>query len=109
MPVLINAIAKDWMRADVIILKPNQIGVRNRENLEVPFDHDGIFENLAQTPPSGGPNLTKAKQKFEEFIQILGLLHLAVAREEYIYGVLGVFHLPNLLVDFFCRRNKCAS
>ena len=44
-----------------------------------------------------------------EFIRILGLLHLAAGREEYINGVLGVFHLRNLLVDLLVEETNAPN
>jgi hypothetical protein len=98
-PVLINAITDNWMRTDVIILKPDQTSRYAQSTLKPLFDHDGIYEGLIGSPKVHGPNVGKFKYQIEEFIRILGLLHLAVGREEYINGVLGVFLLRNLLVD----------
>lgn len=108
-PVLINAITKDWTRTDVVILKPEQVGAHAQSNLKPLFDHDGIFANLAKTPLNTGPNLAKAKYQFEEFIRILGLLQLAAGRKEYINGVLGVFHLRNLLVDLLIEETNAPN
>ena len=103
-PVLINAITEDWTRTDVIILKPDQMGSQAQSSLKPLFDHGNIFDGLAKTAQDNGPNLPKLKYQIEEFIRILGLLHLAAGREEYINGVLGVFHLRNLLVDLLVEE-----
>lgn len=98
-PVLINAITADWTRTDVIILRPDQLGAQTQSALKPLFDHDGVYEGLAKAPPEAAPNVARFRHTVEEFIRILGLLHLAVGRAEYINGVLGVFHLRNMLVD----------
>ncbi|WP_342075384.1 nucleotidyltransferase domain-containing protein [Yoonia sp. SS1-5] len=103
-PVLINAITDDWTRTDVMILKPDQMGAQSQANLRPLFDHDGIHDRLKERPAPTKPDLKKAKYQFEEFIRILGLLHLVVGRKEYINGVLGVFHLRNLLVDLLIQE-----
>jgi len=103
-PVLINAITDDWTRLDALILKPDQMGRQTQDSLKPLFDHDGIFTTLAATSETNGPNLAKLKYQFEEFIRILGLLHLAAGRKEYINGVLGVFHLRNLLVELLIEE-----
>jgi len=108
-PVLINAITEDWIRTDVIILKPDQMGSQFQSNLKPLFDPDHIFETLAETDQNKGPNLPKFKYQVEEFIRILGLLHLAAGREEYINGVLGVFHLRNLLVDLLIEETNAPN
>lgn len=108
-PVLINAITADWTRTDVLILKPEQMGAQTQSSLKPLFDHDGIFDRLTEMPKDTGPNLKKLKYQVEEFIRILGLLHLAAGREEYINGVLGVFHLRNLLVDLMIEETNAPN
>lgn len=103
-PVLINAITDDWTRIDALILKPDQMGRYTQDNLKPLFDHDDIFNTLPATSGTSGPNLAKLKYQFEEFIRILGLLHLAAGRKEYINGVQGVFHLSNLLVELLIEE-----
>ncbi|MDX8347982.1 aminoglycoside 6-adenylyltransferase [Cognatiyoonia sp. IB215446] len=98
-PVLINAITEDWTRTDVIILKPEQMRGHTQSTLKVLFDHDGIYETLPEIKASPIADSKRFIYQVEEFIRILGLLHLAAGREEYINGVLGIFHLRNKLVD----------
>ncbi|QBY01660.1 nucleotidyltransferase domain-containing protein [Rhodophyticola sp. CCM32] len=98
-PVLINAITEDWLRIDLMILKPDQMGGQKQDSLKPLFDHDRIYDTLPEVTAKPIPTPAYAKYQFEEFIRILGLLPLAVGRKEYINGVLGVFHLRNLLVD----------
>ena len=108
-PVLINAITEDWTRTDVIILKPDQMGSHTQSSLKPLFDHDNIYRDLAETAPKREPNVKKFRHQVEEFIRIIGLLHLAAGREEYINGVLGVFHLRNLLVDLLIEETDAPN
>lgn len=108
-PVLINAITQDWTRTDVVILRPDQMGAQTQSSLKPLFDHDNLFDDLAEVPKAVGPNLPKFKYQIEEFIRILGLLHLAAGREEYINGVLGIFHLRNLLVDLLIEETNAPN
>jgi hypothetical protein len=103
-PVLINAITDDWTRIDALILRPDQMGPQTQSNLKPLFDHDSIYDNLPVAPKNKCPNAARLKYQFEEFIKILGLMHLAAGRKEYINGVLGVFHLRNLLVDLLIEQ-----
>ncbi len=98
-PVLINAITADWARTDVIILKPEQMKSHTQDKLTPLFDHDGIYEGLPANAPPLTPSAARFTYDVEEFIRILGLLHLVDGRAEYNNGVLGVFHLRNKLVD----------
>ncbi|MGC3939614.1 aminoglycoside 6-adenylyltransferase [Roseobacter sp. EG26] len=108
-PVLINAITDDWIRIDLIILKPDQMGAHSQDTLKVLFDHAGIFDGLPKTLPDREPDARKFLYQVEEFIRILGLLHVAAGREEYINGVLGVFHLRNLLVELLIEETAAPN
>ncbi|WP_390914634.1 nucleotidyltransferase domain-containing protein [Pseudosulfitobacter sp. SM2401] len=107
--VLINAITADWTRTDVVILKPEQMGSHAQSSLKPLFDHDNIYDSLAKSAQNYGPNLKKFRYQVEEFIRILGLLHLAAGRHEYINRVLGVFHLRNLLVDLLIEETDAPN
>ncbi|MCK0168933.1 nucleotidyltransferase domain-containing protein [Jannaschia sp. S6380] len=103
-PVLINAITEDWTRIDLIVQEPGRMGAHVRSDLAPVFDHDGIHADL---PESALPQRTppaRLRYQFEEFIRILGLLHLVMGREEYINGVTGLFHLRALLVDLLIEE-----
>ncbi|MCG8547622.1 MAG: nucleotidyltransferase domain-containing protein [Alphaproteobacteria bacterium] len=108
-PVLINAITADWTRIDAVILKPDRMGRQTKISLKPLFDHDGIYGELADVPENTAPNPARVRFQIEEFIRILGLLHLGLGREEYINGVLGVFHLRNLLVDLLTEETAAPN
>jgi hypothetical protein len=98
-PALINAIMADWTRIDVIILKPDQMGSQTRDALKPVFDPNRIHDTLRQGAGTQPMPTHRMTYQFEEFIRILGLLPLAVGRGEYINGVLGLFHLVELLIE----------
>ena len=75
-PALINAVTEDWTRTDVVILKPDQMGSQTQSALKPLFDHDGLFEQMPEVAQQGGPSPARLTYQFEEFIRILGLLHL---------------------------------
>ncbi|MEM8854187.1 MAG: nucleotidyltransferase domain-containing protein [Pseudomonadota bacterium] len=103
-PMLINAITKDWTRTDVVILKPEQMRGQNQANLKTLFDHDGLFDTASTNTPDSRPTAARLRNQFEEFIRVFGLLHLAVGRKEYLNGVLGLYHLRNLLVGLLVEE-----
>ena len=98
-PVLINAITADWTRTDVIMLKADQLGAQTQHALEPVFDHDGIYAGLQADAPKIAQDPARFLRSVEEFIRILGLMHLAAGREEYINGMLGTFLMRNQLVE----------
>ena len=107
-PLLINAITADWTRIDVMILKPDQLGTQRQDALKVLYDPNGLFDGLLPHSQTVPPSPAHALYQFQEFIRILGLLPLSVGRGEYINGVMGVFHLRNLLVDLMIAETGAA-
>lgn len=103
-PALINAITADWMRTDVIILKPGQMSAHAQASLRPLFDHDGLYDGLRPEAPQPRTSPARLRHQIEEFIRVLGLLHLAAGREEYINGVVGVFHLRSKLIDLLIEE-----
>lgn len=103
-PLLINAITADWTRIDVVVLRPEQMGSQVQSNLKPLFDHDKLYDGLSRDTPPWQPPRARLRHQIEEFIRILGLLHVAAGREEYINGVAGVFHLRNLLVELLVEE-----
>lgn len=103
-PALINAITADWTRTDVIILKPEQFAAHNQVSLRPLIDHDGLYGQLPKERPQPQASPARLFRQIEEFIRILGLLHLAAGREEYINGVAGIFHLRTKLIDLMVEE-----
>ena len=101
---LINAITADWTRIDVVILKPEQVGAQVQAGLKPLFDHDRLYEHLPAEAPPRRPSPAHLRHQIEEFIRVLGLLHLAAGREEYINGVAGIFHLRSKLIDLLVEE-----
>jgi len=103
-PALINAVLEGGVRIDLIALKPEQAGHHTRAGLKPLIDRDGFHAALRpggetpQTPPA------RLRYGFDEFLRVLGLLPIALGREEYLNGVTGVFHLRNLLVDLMIEE-----
>ena len=103
---LINAVTRDWDRIDVVILKPDQMGHHRQDALKVLHDPGDLHSGLAAETVPAPPAPARVRYQIEEFIRILGLLPLAVGRAEYLNGVLGVFHLRNLLVDLMTQQTN---
>ncbi len=108
-PALINTITADWTRTDVVILKPEQMRAHTRTSLRPLFDHDDLYDELRVSAPQAKISPVRLRHQIEEFIRVLGLLHLAAGREEYINGVAGVFHLRSKLIDLLIEETAAAD
>jgi len=96
---LINAITEDWRRIDVNILEPEQLTHFSQHDLKPILDPENKYAELRERKTPSESNIGKFKYQVEEFLRIIGLLHLVEGRKEYLNGVLGIFHLRNLLVE----------
>lgn len=103
-PHLINAVTADWTRTDTLILKPDQLTGLTQDCYIPLIDPDGLFNALPELSKRTALSPARLQYQIEEFIRILGLLHLAAGRQEYINGVLGIFHLRNLLVELMIEE-----
>ncbi|UWQ20919.1 nucleotidyltransferase domain-containing protein [Jannaschia sp. W003] len=104
-PALVNAITADWTRTDAVILTPEQVRSHPRSGLVPLLDRDDIHDSLPGDTPAPGVPPARLRYQFEEFLRVLGLLHLAMSRQEYLNGVTGVFHLRTLLIDLLIEEN----
>ena len=68
------------------------------------FDHDALYNTLEVSGPKQPPDAARLLFQVEEFVRILGLLPLAMGRQEYINGVLGVSLLRNALVELLIEE-----
>jgi hypothetical protein len=96
---LINAIIGDWCRVDVEVFSPTEFKGRSRNGLKALFDPNGWLGLLPIKEPEQKFDSSKFAWQVDEFFKILGLLVLAVGREEWINGVTGGFQLRQLLID----------
>jgi hypothetical protein len=101
-PTLINAVMADWLRLDVLILKPDQLGQQAQDRLKPLFDHPDHYGRMPKTATGGPPALTL--YQVQNFIRILGLLPVALGRDDAINGVTGVSHLRNALIDLMIAQ-----
>ena len=108
-PMLINAITAEWVRMDVEVVTPQQMAARSGDGLKALFDHDRILDSLPAALGRTGPNAARMKWQFEEFIRILGLLPLAMGREEYLNSITGVGYLRSLLVDLLIEETAAPN
>lgn len=108
-PMLINAITAEWVRVDVEVVTPQQMAARSGDGLKMLFDHDRIRDGLPAARGRTGPSLSRMKWQFEEFIRILGLLPLAMGREEYLNSITGVGYLRGLLVDLLIEETAAPN
>lgn len=100
---LINAVTEDWLRCDLYMVEPGDIGHRAQNTIAPLIDRDGIHDGLPATLPPKTPNPHALRYQINEFIRILGLTPVAMGRREYVTAVMGNGLLRGLLTDLFMQ------
>lgn len=100
-----STITDEWLRLDLVIVKPADVAHRARTSVRALFDRDGLSASLREGAdpfrPSGSGSRIVALA--EEFLRVLGLLVTIAGREEWSQGVIGGGllrgHLSSLLLE----------
>ncbi|BCP51648.1 hypothetical protein K32_02650 [Kaistia sp. 32K] len=103
---MINAITASWLRVDVDIVTPAQLASRSKDGVKVLIDPDGLFDALPDVSANREPNPKRIRWQAQEFMRILGLLPLAIGRQEYFNSVTGLFLLRNLIVELMIEETN---
>lgn len=97
--LVLNAITDTWLRCDIHIVGPDNLGGRAQDRLMPLIDRDGIFATLPAIAPHQGVDPGRMRGTITEFIRVLGLLPVADGRREYEVGALGSSLLRRMLTD----------
>lgn len=101
--LVLNAISEDWLRCDIAIVARKEFGHRAKNTVKPLIDRDGIYDALPDSLPPRQPDAGTVQYLIHEFIRMLGLMPVALGREEYVTMVLGVGmlrgHLETLLMQ----------
>lgn len=100
---LLNAVSEEWLRCDLNIVTPENFGRRAKNTVRPLIDRDGVYDSLPDTLPLRQPDKGTVSYLIHEFIRMLGLLPVALGRQEYVTMALGVGmmrgHLEALLMQ----------
>ncbi|MGL5011882.1 MAG: nucleotidyltransferase domain-containing protein [Paracoccaceae bacterium] len=96
---LLNAVTESWLRVDLLIVTPNDLGQRSKAGVKALIDRAGLYEGLPDVLPAATPNAERAAGTINEFIRIMGLLPVGLGRGEYVLLVKVVGLLRDLLMD----------
>jgi hypothetical protein len=101
--LIIMAVSEEWLRCDLNVAAPGNLGQRAKSTVKPLIDRDGIYETLPDSLPPRAPDPHVVHYLIHEFIRMLGLLPVAIGRREYVTMVLGIGmmrgHLEALLMQ----------
>lgn len=111
--MLLNAVLADWQRIDVFIVSDHHGSALAQNKVKVLIDRNRIFDTLPDslhgTQPVTELSDGQLQYQLEEFVRILGLLPLAIGREEHVNGVTGVILLRDFLIKLFIEETGVAD
>jgi hypothetical protein len=98
--LVLNAVSDEWLRCDLDIVAPDKLSGRTQDRLRTLIDRDGIFAALPATLPPRGIDPAKVQAATNEFIRVLGLLHVGLGRgETELISAAGTGHLRRFFTD----------
>lgn len=95
---LFHAITPEWLRFDLTVAAPDRLGL-SRDRARPLLDRAGIFEALPAHPPPRPLKPETIGRLVEEFLRILALAPVPLARCDYVAAVTGAGLLRGLLIE----------
>jgi predicted nucleotidyltransferase len=101
---VLNVVTKDWRRFDLSFIEPADLARYDAARLAP------LFNRGERTPPTAaaapyGPGPETVLKLVNEFLRVLGLLVVAVGREEWVLAQSGADILRRLTVDLMLEEN----
>lgn len=94
---LINAIGQSWLRVDLNLAEPSELGRRARDQLVPIFDPGGLYATLPQSLPEHRADPRRVEEIVTEFIRVLGLTPVVLGRREWVVMAMGTGLLRDML------------
>lgn len=104
---VVSAVRSDWERYDIVFITPQEFRTYDRSGLR-PLKLESLD---APAPPPRGeprpyqPSVDALEGAIKEFLRVMGLLPVAVGRQEWLVGVEGVGLLRKALIEMMFEAN----
>jgi predicted nucleotidyltransferase len=106
---VLNVVTEDWSRFDLTFMRPGEFAARAPASAKPLFNRGGDKPAVQPAVPVDyQPAPQRVLALTEEFLRVLGLLPVAIGREEYVNCQQGVGHLRRLLIDMMIEQNRIA-
>ncbi|NUS51547.1 MAG: hypothetical protein HOQ22_10970 [Nocardioidaceae bacterium] len=96
-----NHVLPGWLRWDVVIGTPHDLGNMDPGSVTEVFNHDGL---RPRSPSHRGADPDVVREMTEEFLRVLGLLPVVLGRGELVTAVSGSGILRDLLISLLRYR-----
>ena len=102
----LNAITDDWERIDITIVDENRIGAMPLNEAKFLFGQEKAEPLMRKyAPVDHTAEKEDTQTTINEFIRVLGLLPVAVGRNDFVLGQTGAQLLREMLVKLMIREN----
>ncbi|WIJ26519.1 hypothetical protein [Devosia sp. RR2S18] len=102
--LILNAVTHEWLRCDLVLTDPTRFRGRAQNLLQPLIDRDGLYGALPASLPEKTPNAGRVYYLINEFIRVLGLTPVVLARGEYVTGVMGTGLLRDMVQGLFMEE-----
>lgn len=103
--LVLNAVTEDWTRCDIEITVPDPFPRKAQDQVRPLLDRDDLYPRLPKQAQFV-PRPERVAYLVSEFIRIMGLLVVAMGREEYLLGVTGCGLLRQFTCDLMVIERK---
>lgn len=102
---LFHAITPEWLRFDLTIASPDRLAL-SRDRAKPLLDRAAIYDALPPHPPARAPRPDAVGRIIEEFLRILALAPVPLARRDYVGAVTGAGLLRGLLIELMVTEQN---
>lgn len=101
---IVNVVATDWRRFDVVFLEPADLARYNAAHLTLLFNKGDRTPPTTAVPPYA-PTPESVLPLVNEFLRVLGLLVVADGRQSWVLALSGMDIMRQLCVDLMLEEN----
>ncbi|MGA0600874.1 nucleotidyltransferase domain-containing protein [Caulobacter sp. KR2-114] len=104
---VVSAVRGDWERYDIVFVTPQEFRSQDRTKLR-PLTLESLDLAAAPSPAEPRPyqpSVDALEGAIREFLRVMGLLPVAIGREEWLVGVEGVGLLRKALIEMMFEAN----
>ena len=101
----VNAIDQEWSRFDITVIDDSQLPTIVRNEVKFISGAENVASQMAETRPPKKAGPGDLVNTTNEFIRVLGLLPVALGREDYVLAQTGAQLLREMLVKVMLKEN----